>query len=171
MAKNLTYQFKNPNPNIDNQWIPLWTFNGENNKITLNSSVKINSDNIEGINDLVSVIANAANNPFGKQVSLDNSGYLPQGETGKHFLYMDDQGNVTWTTLEVEVPFNNWNVTYNLVRNNLGNQEETNSILFLNNNSTTDFVLNLDDFLCKGVTINSDSGYSIRPMVRPSSSS
>ena len=168
MAKNLTYQFKNPNTNTNNPWIPLWTFNGEKNEVTLNNSVKINSNNITNIDSLVSRITNAANDSFGKQVSLDNNGYLPHGEAGKHFLYMGDDGTVTWTTLEVEVPFDNWSVTYNLVRNNLGNQEETNSILFLNNNSTTDFVLNLDDFLCKGVTINSDPGYSIRSMVRPS---
>lgn len=167
MAKNLTYRFKNPNPSIDNQWIPLWTFNGENNEITLNSSVKINSDNIEGINNLVNIIASATNNPFGKQVSLNNSGYLPQGEAGKPFLYMDNNGTVTWTKLEVTVPFNSWNVTYNLVENNLGDQTESNSILFLNNNSTTDFVLNLDSFLCKGVTISSETDY-FTSLVEPS---
>ncbi len=161
MAKKLTRNFRNPNyvqdSNIDierNEFIPLWTFDGS--IINLNNNVKIKKENLEGINDLSDIVYSNSQT-WWDQVSSKKNGYVPAfGNTINRLLSVDGDGQVNWTNPTYSTHTHSMSVqqkTPNVIKNNdaglPNDQKKFQYILYPRANTTNDYILNLDRFLCE----------------------
>lgn len=174
MTKKLTYKFKNPNYNSNNQeneWISLWTYSNKNNKIILDNNVELNSASLTNIDELMrEIIESNSEHSFWKEVNKDRPGYVPQGEMGR-FLYMNGDGQAQWVTPIYEKVDYTPRVIKTSVFNKVTQQltpsegsdevnlnEDITNVLIRNGNSTTDRILNLTYFLYDiGVTLMSNT--------------
>lgn len=157
-TQKLVHQFKNPN---NNNWINFWTFNENgNDKIELSSRVILDSNNLTNINGLIQKITNAdLSQSFWKVVSTENNGYAPRGQSNC-FLYMDENGNAQWVNPKYDKIF--YTVTTNVQKPTeeiIGQVREDGkrNILQPRGQSTTDFILDLNDFLWNSVSVTLNS--------------
>lgn len=173
MVKKLTRNFRNPNyvqdSNVDikrNEFIPLWTFDGS--IINLDNNVKIKKENLEGITDL-SDIVKSNSQTWWDQVSSKKNGYVPAFgiNTINRLLSVNGDGQVSWINPTYSTHTHTISVqqkTPNVVKDNDINlsddQKKFKYILYPRANTTNDYVLNLDRFLCEvsiSLNINKNS--------------
>lgn len=153
-TQKLIHQFKDPN---NNNWVKFWTFNENgNNKIELSSNVSVDSNNLTNINGLIQQITNPQlPQSFWKVVSAETNGYTPQGQINS-FLHIDEDGNAEWVnptydkitysiTTEVQKP------TEEIITQK--REDGKRNILQPRGQSTTDFILDLNDFLWNSVSV------------------
>ena len=170
MTKKLTYKFKNPNYNSNNQenkWISVWTYSNKNNKIIFDDNVELNSASLTNIDKLMQdIVESNSEHSFWNEVNKDRPGYVPQGEKNR-FLYMNDDGQAQWVTPIYEkvdytprvIKTSVYNkVSQQLDPENVNLEDDITNILIKNGNSTTDRILNLTYFLYDiGVTLMSNT--------------
>lgn len=168
LTNTLTYKFKNPNTNSEDTWIPVWTFNqGNNGKVILNKNkVELDCDSLTNIGSLINQITQESPNnesfwtlvsgPNVEEGSTGTSGYVPLGKNN-NFLYINNKGEAEWI-----LPYYN-KITYSAnsrrtsirdayinienYNNNSENNIKQSNFISRNGQSSTDHVLNLDNFL------------------------
>ena len=152
MTKRIFYKFKDPNN--DGEFIDFWTYNQDRQRnIIFNNNVRLDSSCLTNISNLVNRIRDN-NNTFWNEVTINNPGYVPTGDSYK-FLYMNSRGEAEW--VQPQYYRTNWNPEVQLIKvNNVG----TNSVLTQINENSTDFLLDLSNFLLE-VNINLNPSHSL----------
>lgn len=164
-TQKLINKFRDPNTN---EWVNFWTFNENgNNKIELSSNVSVDSNNLTNINGLIQQITNPQlPQSFWKVVSTETNGYTPKGQVNC-FLYINEDGNAQWVSPRYD------KITYSVTTNVQKPTEEIigqvredgkKNILQPRGQSTTDFILDLNDFLWNSVSVTLGSVNNSTPL-------
>lgn len=189
MSQKLTHKFKNPNPNLNNnqdyeEWIDFWTFNENgSNQIKLSSKVVLDSSNLTNENQLVAKILGASDN-FWKSATQNNKGYVPEttinsflyagGSNGAPIWIQPTYDKVTYNeevSVTVQKPTDN---SGSFILNGIINEENeqviVSPILTKNGQSSTDYILDLNNFLWNSISATINGTITPTSLTIPSSS-
>lgn len=162
MAKQIIYSFRDPNSS--DTFVPFWTFNeNAEGKIVFTDRVNLDSENLTNISALATRIAN--DNTFWNEVDVNNPGYAPVGKAYS-FLYINENGKAEW--IQPQYDKTEWNPQVQLVKINnvIANQNWQSQTVLTRVGSTTDFILDLSNFLYE-VNISLNPTYTPTDLIVP----